>query len=303
MVSPTFVEFRQSKNDCHNWIFAIWLCLYVIPLCSSFNTVSSTLSALKFNAALTTFGDENMCRIPKVGGPMPPRPDWLHVVAPGGSKTKFNELKVTVSTLGLRTVCEEAHCPNIGDCWNGGTGTIMLLGDKCTRGCRFCAVKTNSKPEPPDPMEPFKTALALTKFNVSYIVLTSVDRDDLVDGGAQHFATTVKLVKQARSDLLVECLVSDFAGNLSSVETLATCGLDVYAHNIETVERLQKYVRDKRASYGQSLKVLQYAKKVKPTLYTKSSIMLGLGETTSEVIQTLKDLRAHDVDVITFGRC
>lgn len=166
----------------------------------------------------------------------------------------------------------------------------------------FCAVNTDSKPPPPDPFEPFKTAEAVTAWGVDYIVLTSVDRDDIEDGGAQHFAHTVELLKHKNPDLLVECLVSDFQGMKQSVETLALSGLDVYAHNLETVERLQKFVRDARAGYQQSLSTLEHAKKVKPGLYTKTSLMLGLGETDEEVIQTMKDLRAIDVDVVTFGQ-
>lgn len=241
---------------------------------------------------------------PKVGGEMPSgkRPDWFRVPAPGGKHTKFEELKNTVKDLSLHTVCEEAMCPNIGDCWNGGTGTIMLLGDTCTRGCRFCAVKTDVKPPPPDPWEPFHTAEALKKWNVNYIVLTSVDRDDIPDGGASHFANTVELTKLARPELLMECLVSDFAGDLNSVRTLANCGLDVYAHNIETVERLQRHVRDHRASYKQSLNVLRHVKECNDKVYTKSSIMLGLGETREEVLQTMRDLREADVDVFTLGQ-
>lgn len=241
---------------------------------------------------------------PKVGSKMPDgkRPDWFRVPAPGGSHTKFEELKTSVQSLGLHTVCEEAQCPNIGECWNGGTGTIMLLGDTCTRGCRFCAVKTDSKPVPPDPFEPFKTAEALKQWNVTYIVLTSVDRDDMEDGGAGHFASTVQLTKQVKPELLIECLVSDFAGDLKAVSTLALSGLDVYAHNMETVRRLQSYVRDHRANYDQSLSVLKHAKKCNSKLYTKTSLMLGLGETKDEVLQTMRDLRAIDVDVVTFGK-
>ena len=166
----------------------------------------------------------------------------------------------------------------------------------------FCAVNTNSKPAPPDPFEPFKTAEAVTAWGVDYIVLTSVDRDDIEDGGAQHFAHTVELLKHKNPDLLVECLVSDFQGMKKSVETLALSGLDVYAHNLETVNRLQKFVRDPRAGYQQSLSTLEHAKKVKPDLYTKTSLMLGLGETTEEVLETMKDLRAIGVDVVTFGQ-
>lgn len=243
-------------------------------------------------------------RTPSVTGSMPEgrRPNWFHVPAPGGANTKFDELKKSVHELGLHTVCEEAQCPNIGECWNGGTGTIMLLGDTCTRGCKFCAVKTATKPPPPDPFEPFKTAEALSKWDINYVVLTSVDRDDMEDGGAGHFATTVQLIKQVRPALLVECLVSDFAGDLKSVATLATSGLDVYAHNVETVRRLQRHVRDFRAGYEQSLSVLRHAKVANPRLFTKTSLMLGLGESKEEVLEAMRDIRAAGVDVITFGQ-
>lgn len=241
---------------------------------------------------------------PKVGAEMPEgRPAWFRVPGPSlAPDSRYAEVKESLRDLNLNTVCEEAQCPNVGECWSGGTGTIMLLGDTCTRGCMFCAVKTDAKPPPPDPFEPFKTAEAVAKWGVDYIVLTSVDRDDIPDGGAQHFAHTVELLKHKKPELLVECLVSDFLGDKSSVATLATSGLDVYAHNVETVERLQKFVRDSRAGYQQSLSTLEHAKKVKPGLYTKTSVMLGLGETDEEVIQTMKDLRAIDVDVVTFGQ-
>ncbi|GMH97783.1 hypothetical protein TrVE_jg9540 [Triparma verrucosa] len=241
---------------------------------------------------------------PKVGGPMPDsRPKWFKVPAPQREKegSKFNEISDGLKNLTLATVCEEAQCPNVGECWSGGTATIMLLGDTCTRGCMFCSVKTSQAPPPPDPFEPFKTAEAVTSWGVDYIVMTSVDRDDLEDGGAGHFATTVKVMKEKKPDLLVECLVSDFRGDLGSVESLAKSGLDVYAHNVETVERLQNFVRDPRAGYRQSLATLDHAKKV-AGVYTKTSIMLGLGETDEEVVQTMKDLRAIDVDVLTLGQ-
>ena len=170
------------------------------------------------------------------------------------------------------------------------------------RGCKFCAVKTAAKPPPADPFEPFKTAEALSKWDLNYVVLTSVDRDDMPDGGAGHFATTVGLIKQVKPHMLVECLVSDFAGDLAAVATLATSGLDVYAHNVETVERLQRHVRDHRAGYAQSLRVLQHAKSVNPRLYTKTSLMLGLGETHEEVLQAMRDMREHGVDVLTLGQ-
>jgi lipoyl synthase len=242
--------------------------------------------------------------VPRVGADMPAgrRPAWFKVPAPGGKDSSYETLKSTVKELGLHTVCEEAQCPNIGECWNGGTGTIMLLGDTCTRGCKFCAVKTSAKPSPADPFEPFKTAEAIVKWGINYVVLTSVDRDDMPDGGASHFAATVELIKQNKPSILVECLVSDFAGDMSSVAILAKSGLDVYAHNVETVSRLQKYVRDHRAGYEQSLSVLRHAKEVNPKLYTKTSLMLGLGETRDEVIEAMQDIRRAGVDVLTLGQ-
>jgi len=248
--------------------------------------------------------DSKVQILPRVGGEMPEgkRPSWFHVPAPGGKNTKFEELKSTVKELGLHTVCEEAQCPNIGECWNGGTGTIMLLGDTCTRGCKFCAVKTAAAPPPPDPFEPFKTAEAIVKWGINYVVLTSVDRDDMADGGAGHFANTVELIKQNKPSILVECLVSDFAGDLKAVEVLAKSGLDVYAHNVETVRRLQRYVRDHRAGYEQSLAVLQHAKIVNPAVFTKTSLMVGLGESQDEVIEAMMDIKAAGVDVLTLGQ-
>lgn len=230
------------------------------------------------------------------------RPSWFKVPAPGGKDSSYELLKTTVKELGLHTVCEEAQCPNIGECWNGGTGTIMLLGDTCTRGCKFCAVKTSSKPSPADPFEPFKTAEAVIKWGINYVVLTSVDRDDMPDGGASHFASTVQLIKQNKPSMLVECLVSDFAGDLASVAILASSGLDVYAHNVETVRRLQRHVRDHRAGYDQSLNVLRHAKSVNPDLFTKTSLMLGLGETREEILEAMADMRAAGVDVLTLGQ-
>ncbi|EME30787.1 Lipoyl synthase, apicoplast [Galdieria sulphuraria] len=230
------------------------------------------------------------------------KPEWLRAIAPERVHSRFRQLKDTVAELGLHTVCEEAQCPNIGECWNGGTATVMLLGDTCTRGCRFCAVKTSNRPPPPDPLEPFKVAQALAEWNLDYVVLTSVDRDDILDGGADHFARTVELIKLVKPEMLVECLVGDFSGNRQSVERLATCGMEVFAHNLETVARLQKYVRDRRANYQQSLDMLREAKKLNPRLITKSSIMLGLGETDLEVKQTMLDLRKVGVEALTLGQ-
>ncbi|TPX69436.1 lipoyl synthase [Spizellomyces sp. 'palustris'] len=232
-------------------------------------------------------------------------PSWLKTDIPVGED--FARLKKDLRGLNLHTVCEEARCPNIGECWGGGedktaTATIMLMGDECTRGCRFCSVKTNRAPKALDPDEPEKTAEAISRWGLDYVVLTSVDRDDLVDGGADHFATTVELIKSKAPNILVECLTGDFRGKLEDVARVARSGLDVYAHNVETVENLTKYVRDRRATFRQSLSVLEHAKKARSDLVTKTSMMLGLGETDQEVLQAMKDLRAIDVDVITFGQ-
>ncbi|KAK6341899.1 hypothetical protein TWF730_001385 [Orbilia blumenaviensis] len=232
-------------------------------------------------------------------------PTWLKTSVPIG--TNYNKIKSDLRGLNLHTVCEEARCPNIGDCWGGSdksaaTATIMLMGDTCTRGCRFCSVKTNRRPPPLDPHEPEHTAEALKRWGLGYVVLTSVDRDDLADGGAAHFRETIVKIKQKAPHILVEALTGDFAGNLDMVTRVATSGLDVYAHNVETVEALTPYVRDRRATFRQSLSVLSHAKKSQPTLITKTSIMLGLGEQDSEVLDALKELRKVDVDVVTFGQ-
>ncbi|EEC79513.1 hypothetical protein OsI_20590 [Oryza sativa Indica Group] len=239
------------------------------------------------------------------------KPAWLRQRAAQGEK--YARLRESLGELKLNTVCVEAQCPNIGECWNGGggaggdgdgiaTATIMLLGDTCTRGCRFCAVKTSNKPPPPDALEPLRTAVAVASWGVDYVVLTSVDRDDLPDGGSGHFAQTVKALKELKPGILVECLTSDFRGDLEAVSSLASSGLDVFAHNIETVRSLQRIVRDPRAAYDQSLAVLKHAKNCKDGMVTKSSIMLGLGETDEEVKQTMCDLRAIDVDILTLGQ-
>ncbi|XP_069047843.1 lipoyl synthase, mitochondrial [Lepisosteus oculatus] len=232
-------------------------------------------------------------------------PPWLKTEIPIGKN--YNKLKNTLRNLNLHTVCEEAKCPNIGECWGGGeystaTATIMLMGDTCTRGCRFCSVKTARKPPPPDPKEPFSTAQAIADWGLDYVVLTSVDRDDLADGGAEHFAMTVSHLKERNPQILVECLTPDFRGDLQAVEKVALSGLDVYAHNVETVRELQRLVRDPRANFDQSLSVLKHAKKVKPSLLSKTSIMLGLGETDGQVYAAMKELRESGVDCLTLGQ-
>ena len=204
-------------------------------------------------------------------------PPWLKTEIPIGKN--FSKIKDDLRGLGLATVCEEARCPNIGECWGGesSTATIMLMGDTCTRGCRFCSVKTSRAPPPLDPEEPEKTAVAVAKWGLDYIVITSVDRDDVSDGGASHIAETVKAIKRIKPSQMVEVLTPDFRGNLECVELVAQSGLDVYAHNIETIERLTPFVRDPRAKYRQTLKVLEQVKKSQPNMVTKTSIMLGLG--------------------------
>lgn len=221
-------------------------------------------------------------------------PEWLKTSIPAGNEN-YKKIKSDLRGLGLHTVCEEARCPNISECWGGSdknaaTATIMLMGDTCTRGCRFCSVKTNRAPAPLDPHEPEHTAEALARWGLGYVVLTSVDRDDLADGGARHFAETISKIKQKKPTLLVEALTGDFRGDLDMVKIVAESGLDVYAHNIETVEGLTPYVRDRRATFRQSLKVLNHVKEVKGKegIITKTSIMLGLGEQEHEVMDALR---------------
>jgi len=228
------------------------------------------------------------------------KPDWLRVRPPSGEN--YGHLKALFRSLDLHTVCEEAHCPNVWECWGGGTATIMLLGDTCTRGCRFCAVTSGNPHGILDLDEPRKVAIALAEMDLTYVVLTSVDRDDLPDGGAAHFAKTIREIKVRRPDLLVEALIPDFQGDLEAVRAVVDAGVDVLDHNVETVERLQASVRDRRASYAQSLQVLRAAKGMRDGLFTKSSIMLGLGETREEILTAMRDLRGADVDILTLGQ-
>ncbi len=235
-----------------------------------------------------------------------PKPPWLKVRAPGGER--YTELKATFRSLDLHTVCEEARCPNVGECWSEGTATIMLLGDTCTRGCRFCAVTTGQPRGAVDVREPEHVARALAKMPLQYVVMTMVDRDDLLDGGAEHVSKTVRRLKELRPDMLVETLLGDFGGHLACVDTTVDARPDVWAHNIEVVRRLQRTIRDVRCSYEQSLAVLARAKVRAASvgaaipMLTKSSIMVGIGETDDEVIETMRDLRGVDVDVVTLGQ-
>ena len=232
-------------------------------------------------------------------------PSWLQTPIPNNEQ--YKSIKRDLRGLNLHTVCEEARCPNISDCWGGSdksaaTATIMLMGDTCTRGCRFCSVKTSKAPPPLDPHEPEHTAEALRRWGLGYVVLTSVDRDDLADGGARHFAETIMKIKSKAPTMLVEALTGDYAGDLDMVAKVAQSGLDVYAHNVETVEELTPMVRDWRAKFRQSLSVLHHAKIAKENLITKTSIMLGLGETEPQLWATLQELRKANVDVVTFGQ-
>lgn len=229
------------------------------------------------------------------------KPEWLKVRAPSGQN--FRDLKQNLREKSLYTVCEEARCPNIGECWTGGTATIMVMGDTCTRGCRFCNVRTGNPRGYLDPMEPLKTAQSLAEMGeLNYVVITTVDRDDLPDQGASHFARIVSEIKKRIPELMVETLAQDFRGSEDCVNTLVSSGLDVFAHNIETCERLTPTVRDPRAGYRQSLDVLAAAKKFRPGLVTKTSIMLGLGETHEEILQCMRDARSVGVEIFTLGQ-
>jgi lipoic acid synthetase len=227
------------------------------------------------------------------------KPDWLKVRLPKGEG--FERVKGLVKSLKLATVCEEARCPNIAECWGGGTATVMLMGEVCTRACRFCHVKVGSPP-PLDPMEGENLAAAVREMGLEYIVVTSVNRDDRPDGGASHFASAIRALKRESPKTTVEVLIPDFQGVELSLATVAEARPHVVAHNIETVERLTPTVRDRRAKYAQSLRVLEYLKQRPEKLYTKSSIMVGLGETDAELEQTFKDLRSVGVDVLTLGQ-
>jgi len=228
------------------------------------------------------------------------KPQWLKIKLEYNEK--FHDVKKTLREKKLYTVCEEAKCPNINECWSHGTATIMILGDTCTRGCKFCAVKTGNPKGWVDPLEPLHVVETIKHLQLKYVVLTMVDRDDLLDGGAFHVYRTVLEIRKNFPDIKIETLVGDFQGNKNSISLIANSPIDVFAHNVETVERLTPIVRDPRASYKQSLFVLEYAKKVNPKILTKSSIMVGLGETEEEVIQTMKNLRSVGVDILTIGQ-
>ena len=229
-----------------------------------------------------------------------PKPPWLRVRAPGGES--YAHLKQVLRDRSLHTVCEEARCPNVGECWGVGTATFMILGDVCTRGCRFCAVSSGNPGGAVDELEPAKTADAVHAMGLEYVVLTMVNRDDLADEGAAHVAACIGAIKERSPNVLVEALVGDFSGRSELVDIVCDAAPDVLAHNIETVERLQSAVRDRRSGFAQSLEVLARAKRHGLAPFTKSSIMLGLGEGEAEVIDAMRSLRGKDVDFLTLGQ-
>jgi len=232
--------------------------------------------------------------------PIGRKPSWLRAKLPAGSR--YEAVRHNVSQHRLATVCQESKCPNIGECWSNGVATIMLMGDVCTRACRFCAVDTGNPRGWLDPDEPANAAESVRLMNLKYVVLTSVDRDDLPDGGAGHYAGCIRAIRRVNLNTTIEALTPDFQGRESAVETVVDSGLEVFAQNVETVRRLTHPVRDARASYEQTLGVLAHAKAHRRGLLTKTSLMVGLGETRDELIETMRDLRAIEVDILTFGQ-
>lgn len=221
----------------------------------------------------------------------------------GQQLTILNATHGAIAEHGLHTVCEEARCPNLNDCWSRGTATFMVAGKECTRGCRFCSVETLKNPEPPDPNEPAELAAAVRRMNLAHVVITVVNRDDLPDGGASHYKRCVEVVHEELPHVTIELLSSDLAGDDAALKSLLDgIPLAVFAHNVECVPRLDKLVRDPRASFAQSTQVLRRAKALRPDLRTKSSIMIGLGETDAEVTDAMQQLRAADVDMLTLGQ-
>lgn len=241
-----------------------------------------------------------MSKSPSSTAPRAPKPPWLKVPLPGGEG--YAKLKEMTRRLGLNTVCEEARCPNVGECWKGdhATMTIMVLGDECTRRCRFCAVKTVDRAAPPNPDEPAHVGQAVGELSLDYVVLTSVDRDDLADGGAGHYAECVRQVRAHAPSTVVETLIPDYVED--DLAALMAARPDVLAHNVEVVDRLQRRIRDPRCSFERSLETLRQAKALEPGVLTKSSVMVGLGETDEELTDAMTRLRAAGVDFLTLGQ-
>ena len=228
------------------------------------------------------------------------KPDWLRVRATTGKNPET--IRTILRAHNLHTVCEEAHCPNVGECWGGGTATFMLMGDVCTRGCRFCIVKSGNPKGELDLLEPIKIARAIAELQLKYVVITSVDRDDLPDGGAEHFASTIRTIKKHDPNVVTEVLIPDFRGDQGCIRKIVNAKPEVIAHNIETTALLTSKIRDSRATYKQSLQVLESIKEFDRKVYSKTSIMLGLGETEEDIIDTMRDLRKVEVDILTLGQ-
>jgi len=251
-------------------------------------------------AGITAIRNGVKRRAEESGRPRQQKPDWLRVRVPDGPG--FRAVREIVREHHLATVCEESMCPNIAECWASGTATIMLMGDVCTRACRFCAVDTGNPRGWLDADEPANAARSVALMGLRYVVLTSVDRDDLPDGGAAHYAACVRAIRARNPDTAIEALTPDFCGSADAVNTVVDAGIEVFAHNVETVRRLTTGVRDPRAGYEQSLAVLAHARARRGELLTKTSLMLGLGETDAELVETMRDLRARRVDLLTLGQ-
>ena len=270
---------------------------------SSRNSTPSIPSGTKFRSEQGFAAIKDGVKASSAGGtakPVQRKPQWLRARMPGGER--FEAVRQNVRDNRLSTVCEESHCPNIGECWNNGTATIMVMGSVCTRACKFCAVDTGNPGGWLDQDEPDHVARSVELMGLRYIVLTSVDRDDLDDGGAAHYAACVMAIKQRTPQVTVEALTPDFGGDLAAVASVVESGLEVFAQNVETVERLTHPVRDPRAGYQRTLDVLAFAKQHRPNVLTKTSLMLGLGETDEEILTTMDDLRAIGVDILTLGQ-
>ncbi len=292
----------------------LWLCLWlshplspvypparILPYNPPMSDPNTTSSGEKFRtgegvSAIKDGQKPNANRL----RPSERKPPWLRVRLGGGAR--FEAVRDTVHTHRLSTVCQESHCPNMGECWSNGTATIMLMGSVCTRACRFCAVDTGNPKGWLDPNEPTAAARSVALMQLQYVVLTSVDRDDLSDGGAAHYAACVQAIKKCNPGTAVEALTPDFSGDLRAVEAVVDSGLDVFAQNLETVDHLTHRVRDPRAGYRQTLNVLRHARQHRDDIVTKSSLMLGLGETAEDIQRAMNDLREQRVDILTLGQ-
>lgn len=257
-------------------------------------------SGEKYRTAQGTVAIKDGIKAQGAPPPAPRKPAWLRAPLPAGRR--FDEVRATVREHRLSTVCEEAKCPNVGECWNHGTATIMLMGEVCTRACRFCSVDTGNPRGWLDAEEPANVARTVELMGLKYVVLTSVNRDDLADGGAAHYAACIRAIRSRTPDVAVEALTPDFQGVLEHVSVVVDSGLSVFAQNVETVRRLTHPVRDPRAGYEQTLTVLAHAKAHRPAVLTKTSLMLGLGETEAELLEAMADLRAARVDILTLGQ-